>query len=167
MSARLLSLVLSAALAACSPPSGSSQEPEVVGEPAPLTAEHLANLIAADGARHTVLVLTGPADPTGIDKVFAGVATGEAGWLALVPEIRPELNAGDAERLQAALGTALIRNAPGVLALIPDHARPETVCAPTGPPEARAAVKAVTRPELQAARTECLRSLDGRLSVDG
>lgn len=161
MSLRLVPLILLAALAGCGASSGSTEEAEVMGEPPALTADHLANLIAADGARHTVLVLTGPADPTGIDKVFAGVATGESDWLALVPKIGPALDNQHFEGLQKALAAALPRNAAGVLALVPDPANPARVCAPDSPPEARAAVEAVNRPELQAARVECLRHLDG------
>ena len=71
-----------------------------------------------------------------------------------------------AEGLQDALATALTHNAPGVLALIPDHASPLFVCAATTPPDARmiagrAAVDAVTDPALQAARAECIRFFEG------
>lgn len=133
--------------------------------PLPLTADHVANLIAADGARHTVLVLTGPADPTGFDKVLQGISTGAPDWLALVPAIQPATDGAPAENLQDALNTALTRNAAGVLALMPTYAAPPRVCATTTRPEARKvaareAVEAVTDPALQSARTECLRQMD-------
>ncbi len=160
--ASLLSLAVCAALTACSP----RAEPEPQVEPQPLSAGMMANLMAADGAAHTVAVLTGPADPTGIDKVFAGIATGAPEWLALVPTLEPALDGLHAEGLQDALATALPLNAPGVLALIPDHARAYFVCAATTPPDARmtagrAAVDAVTQPGLQAAKAECIRAFDG------
>lgn len=156
MRLHLLPLAILGALAACSP----RAEPEPPVEPQPLTADMMANLMAADGAAHTVAVLTGPADPTGIDKVFAGIATGDPEWLALVSTLQPALDGVHAEGLQNALAAALPRNAPGVLALIPDHAEPSRVCSATASTEARAAVQAVAGPGLQAARAECLRALD-------
>ncbi len=164
MSIRPSPIVLCAVLAVvgCSP---RPEAPEEAYAPRPLTAAQVADLIAADGTGHTVAVLSGPADPTGIDKVFAGVATGAPDWLALVPAIQPEVDGRHAEGLQAALATALTHNAPGVLALMPDHALPRFVCGSPGTPDARAitvkAVRAVADPDLRAARTECLRRLDG------
>ena len=149
-------------LAACSP----RTEPEPPAEPQPLSADMMANLMAADGAAHTVAVLTGPADPTGIDKVFAGIASGDPEWLALVPTLQPALDGEHAEGLQHALAAALPLNPAGVLTLLPDYAHPDTVCAPTAPADARtaaarAAVEAVANPPLQAARSECMGFLDG------
>ena len=175
MTVRLAALAVCALLAAgCSPQTQSTDEAEAAapGEPQPLTADHLANLIAADGAAHTVAVLTGPADPTGFDKVLAGIATGAPEWLAVVPALQPATDGMYAEGLQDALATALTHNAPGVLALIPDHARPVFVCAATSPPDARmiaarAAVDAVTNPELLTAKTECIRAFEGQPSTDG
>ena len=162
----LLPFVFCSALAAaCSPRTEATAGAEAA-RPQALAADHVANLIAADGAAHTVAVLTGPADPTGIDKVFAGIATGEPEWLALVPAIEPETDGMYAEGLQDALATALTHNAPGVLALIPDHADPYFVCSAVSPPDARmtagrAAVDAVTDPGLQAAKAECIRFFEG------
>lgn len=165
---RLLPLVLGAALAAGCSQAGTTGEAESAsaGEPQALTADHVANLIAADGAAHTVAVLTGPADPTGIDKVFAGIATGAPEWLDLVPAIEPETDGMYAEGLQDALADALTHNAPGVLALFPTHANAYFVCSATNPPDARmiagrAAVDAVTDPTLQAAKAECIRFFEG------
>ena len=165
---RLLPLVLGAALAAgCSQAESTSEaENAAASEPQALTAAHIANLIAADGAAHTVAVLTGPADPTGIDKVFAGIGTGEPEWLALVPAIEPETDGMYTEGLQDALADALTHNAPGVLALVPDQADAYFVCGATNPPDARmiagrAAVDAVTDPTLQAAKAECIRYFEG------
>lgn len=165
MSIRPLSVLLCAAvLAGCSPQTdateGEMEEAPADYAPQPLTAAHLANLIAADGARHTVLVLTGPADPTGIDKVFAGFATADPDWLALVPVIEPEVQGETALALQQALATALPHNASGVLALVPDHTSLPVVCKPdVDAAAARAAVDAITDPGLQAAKAECLRYL--------
>ena len=173
MTIRLAFLSVCVVLAAgCSPRSDTMDEtgtevlPADTG-PQPLTADHVANLIAADGARHTVLVLTGPADPTGFDKVLQGISTGAPEWLALVPAIQPVTDGLSAEGLQDALATALAHNAPGVLALSPAYAHPLFVCAATTPPDARtmagrAAVDAVTAPALQAAKAECLRAFEGR-----
>ena len=169
MPIRLLPLVLCAAFfVGCSPQTQSTEEEDapVAGRPQALTADHVANLIAADGAGHTIAVLSGPADPTGIDKVFAGIATGAPEWLALVPAIQPETDGMYAEGLQDALATALTHNAPGVLALIPAHADPFFVCSATTPPDARmiaarAAVDAVSDPALGAAKAECVRFFDG------
>lgn len=162
----LLPFVFCAVLAAaCSPRSQATAEAETA-RPQALTAAHLADLIAADGAAHTVAVLTGPADPTGIDKVFQGIATGQPEWLALVPAIEPATDGMYAEGLQDALATALTHNAPGVLALIPDHADPYFVCSAMSPPDARmiagrAAVDAVTDPALRTAKAECIRFFEG------
>lgn len=163
---RLVPFVFCAALAAaCSPRTEATAAAEA-GHPQALTADHVANLIAADGAAHTVAVLTGPADPTGIDEVFAGIATGEPDWLALVPSVAPATDGMYAEGLQDALATALTHNAPGVLALIPDHADPYFVCSAVSPPDARmiaarAAVDAVAEPGLQAAKADCIRFFEG------
>lgn len=172
MPVRFAALAVCALLAAgCSPrddaidPSGAEEVPADI-QPQALTADHVANLMAADGAAHTVAVLTGPADPTGFDKVLAGIATGSPDWLAIVPVLQPATDGMYAEELQDALATALTHNAPGVLALIPDHAHPIFVCAATNPPDARmiaarAAVDAVTDPALQAAKAECIMAFEG------
>ncbi len=157
---RIATFALAAAVCGCAP-EASSPEPAPEGRSQPLTAGAVADLIAADGAGHTVAVLSGPADPTGIDKVFEGVATGETAWLALVPAIEPELSPPLRESLQTALANALGPNPPGVLALVPDHADPGRICAEASV-EARAAVEAVTDPGLQAARAECLEAVARR-----
>ena len=171
MNVRLVALAVCAVLAAgCSPrtdaidESGTEVVPPDTG-PQPLTADHIANLIAADGAQHTVLVLTGPADPTGFDKVLQGIATGAPEWLALVPAIQPATDGMYAEGLQDALATALTLNAPGVLALMPANAAPVFVCTATTPPDARtiaarAALQAVDDPALQARKDRCLAYMD-------
>jgi hypothetical protein len=155
-SARLMPMLACAAMVACSP----RTEPEPPVAPLPLTADMMANLMAADGAAHTVAVLTGPADPTGIDKVFAGIATGAPEWLALVPDLKPALGAPHAEGLQRALAAALPHNAPGVLALVPDYTEPRGICTA----DARAAVEAVGDPALQTARAECLGVIEAAAS---
>lgn len=159
---RLLPLVLGAVLAAgCSQAEPSAEtDNTAASEPQALTADHVANLIAADGAAHTVAVLTGPADPTGIQKVFDGMATGDAGWLALVPAIAPETDGEYAEGLNYALSQALVHNPAGVLALIPEHGSYYFICADADHETARPLVAAVTDPTLRAARDRCLQYMD-------
>lgn len=155
----LLPVVFCAVLAAaCSPRTQAIAEAEVA-QPQALTADHVANLIAADGAAHTFAVLTGPADPTGIDKVFQGMATGDAEWLALVPAIEPETDGMYGEGIQDALSKALLRNTAGVLALMPNYGSYMFVCADADP-SARPLVAAVTDPALRAARDRCLQYID-------
>lgn len=158
--AQFMTLVLCGALAAaCSPRIEATAETEAA-EPQALTADHVANLIAADGAAHTYAVLTGPADPTGIDKVFAGMATGDAEWLALVPAIQPLTDGMYGEGIQDALSKALIPNPSGVLALMPAHGSYLFVCADADTATARPLVAAVTDPALRAARDRCLQYMD-------
>lgn len=162
MSIRLPLLILCLALVwGSSPARESTAEAEnAAAEPQPLTADHVANLIAADGAAHTYAVLTGPADPTGIDKVFAGMATGDAEWLALVPAIEPLTDGLYGEGIQDALSKALPRNTSGVLALMPEHGSYLFVCADADTGITRPLVAAVTDPALRAARDRCLRYMD-------
>jgi hypothetical protein len=163
MSIRLLPFVLCAALiAGCSRAEDAAAEAEAAAaaEPQALTAAHLADLIAADGAAHTFAVLTGPADPTGIDKVFAGIATGDPEWLALVPAIEPLTDGMYAEGLQDALRNALVPNTAGVLGLMPDYGSYYFVCADADREAARPLVAAIADPALRAARDRCLDYMD-------
>lgn len=160
---RLLPLVLGAALIAGCSQAADTTEAEAAAAaagPQALTADHVANLIAADGAAHTFAVLTGPADPTGIDKVFEGIATGDPEWLALVPAIAPETDGMYAEGLDEALKTALPLNTTGVLALIPEHGSYYFVCANADKETARPLVAAVNDPALRASRDGCLEYMD-------
>jgi len=154
---RLLHVASAIALMACSQPNSSQAEPVRMQD---MTAAHLADLIEADGAAHTYAVLTGPAAPDGLDPVFAGIATGEAEWLALVPALQPLTDGFYAEGLQSALGQGLVANPEGVLALMPDYGSYFFVCAEADG-ETRALVAAVTDPALEAAKTECLAYIDG------
>lgn len=157
---QLLTFVFCAALAAaCSPRTAATAETETA-EPQALTAAHVADLIAADGAAHTVAALTGPADPTGIQKVFDGMATGDPAWLALVPAIAPETDGEYAEGLNYALSQALVHNAAGVLALIPEHGSYYFVCADADHETARPLVAAITERSLRASRDRCLQYMD-------
>lgn len=164
MSIRLLPFVLCAALiAGCSRAEDAAAEAEAAAaaaEPQALTAAHLADLIAADGAAHTFAVLTGPADPTGIDKVFAGIATGDPEWLALVPAIEPLTDGMYAEGIQDALRNALVPNTAGVLGLMPDYGSYYFVCADADREAARPLVAAIADPALRAARDRCLDYMD-------
>lgn len=175
---RLVLFAAVAALAACSP---RTEDPaEVVDategvEAAPqnpngpsanaqaLTADHVANLIAADGAAHTLAVLTGPADPTGYDVVTAGVSTGDAAWLGVGQSLRPEADGMYAEGLSEAFYQALPKNAAGVLAVLKTTGgASELTCQNTaGNTAAVAAVTAVTDPALAHVKQECLGYLSG------
>ena len=156
MSTRLLPLALCAILAAgCSPrddaidPSGAEVIPADT-TPLPLTADHVLNLIAADGAAHTLAVLTGPADPSGYDKVTAGIATGDAEWLRVAQAFRPVADGMYGEGLSDALFAALSRNAPGTLTVLRATGGASELTCESGPDntDAIAAVTAVSDPSL-------------------
>ncbi|WP_269516363.1 hypothetical protein [Brevundimonas subvibrioides] len=152
---RLFIAALIAALAACSPPVDTTQGQDIP-EP-PMTAAHLADLIAADGASHTVAVLTGPAAPNGLDPVFAGIATGDPGWLAVAPLLRPEVDGVYADGLADALSRALPINPEGVLtALNASGGASERTCEATDDPTVIAAVEGVADPALRTVKVECL-----------
>ena len=152
---RLTIAALIATLAACSP-QVEAPLPEEIPEQ-PMTAAHLADLIAADGAGHTVAVLTGPAAPNGLDPVFAGMATGDPAWLAVAPLLRPEVDGEYAEGLADALSRALPINPAGVLtALNASGGASELTCEATDDPTVIAAVEGVTDPARQTVKAECL-----------
>lgn len=168
MTARLAALAACAVLVAgCSPrgdaidESGTEVVPTDVGPPI-LTADHVLNLIAADGARHTVLVLTGPADPSGYDKVVAGVATGDAEWLRVAQGFRPVTDGAPAESLSDALYQALPKNAAGVLAVLKATGGGDRICRYSDDSDpAVAAVTAVSDPALTETKQECLGHMSG------
>lgn len=165
---RLALLAAIALLTACSPATDPAAEPGMTegieATPSPsanaqaLTADRVANLIAADGAAHTLAVLTGPADPTGYDVVTAGVATGDPAWLGVGQSLRPEADGMYAEGLSEAFYQALPTNAAGVLAvLMATGGASELTCQNTpGNGAAVAAVTAVTDPALAQVKQECL-----------
>jgi hypothetical protein len=112
-------VMFAALLAACGEAAEAPSEAEA--PEAPDTAAEVRAMIVAQGAEATWAALTGPqGDETG--PLFAGIGTGEADWLALVPDLEPASDGWFAEGLQEALYVALPNNAPGVLALIPEHA---------------------------------------------
>lgn len=169
MSIRLLPLALCAVLATgCSPrdeaidPSGTEVIP-AESEPQPLTADHVLNLIAADGAAHTLAVLTGPADPTGYDKVTAGVATGDARWLSVAQAFRPHADGLYGQSLSDALYKALPANAAGVLAVLKATGGASELTCESLPDNGPAvvAVTAVTDPALAETKQECLGYMSG------
>ncbi|WP_428149079.1 hypothetical protein [Brevundimonas sp.] len=169
MSIRLLPLALCAVLATgCSPRTDTIDETgtEVVPaetRPQVLTADHVLNLIAADGAGHTLAVLTGPADPSGYDKVTAGVATGDGQWLQVAQAFRPLADGLYGEGLSDALYQALTKNAPGVLAVLKATGGASELTCESGTENATAvaAVTAVTDPALAEVKQECLGYLSG------
>ncbi len=128
-----------------------------------LTADDVIQLIRADGAAHTLAVLSGPADPTGADKVLAGVATGQPDWLAVGQAFRPVAQGALAERLSLALHQALSRNAAGVLRVLKATSGPSKEICQEAPATtaAVAAVTAVAEPELQIVKQECLGYMSG------
>lgn len=157
---RLMLVALIAMIAACSPRAETVSEDAM--QESPMTAAHLADLIAADGAGHTVAVLTGPADPTGLEPVFAGVATGDPAWLSVVPLLRPVVDGEYAEGLADALSQALPINPHGVLgALHASGGASELTCEATDDATVMVAVEGVSDPALQAAKIECLEYLRG------
>ena len=148
---------LVALLAACGVPAEQPTDAELAAEPTPLMAAHLADLIAADGAAHTVAVLTGPADPTGLDTVFAGIAGGDAAWLSIAPLLRPVVQGVHAEGLDVALARALpIQPSDVLTALQASGGASPRICRATDDPATIAAVQGVTDPALRQVRTDCL-----------
>ncbi|AQR62198.1 hypothetical protein BZG35_11495 [Brevundimonas sp. LM2] len=163
MKRRLTIFALLASLAACGVPADPPRDEALAAEPTPLTAAHLADLIAADGAAHTVAVLTGPADPTGLDPIFAGIATGDAAWLSVVPSLRPVVGGVYADGLADALARALPMQPSGVLtALQASGGASPRICRATGDPDMIAAVEGVADPALRDVRTDCLAFLRGQ-----
>lgn len=169
MSFRFVALAACAVLAAgCSPrtdtidESGTEVIPAETRAPS-LTADHVLNLIAADGAAHTLAVLTGPADPSGYDKVTAGVATGDPQWLDVARHFRPHADGMYGEGLSDALYKALSHNAPGVLAVLKATGGASELTCESGTDNAAvvAAVNAVTDPELAEVKQECLGYMSG------
>ena len=165
MSIRLLPLALCAVLAAgCSPKTQSTDESEVsAAAPEPLTAAHVANLIAADGAAHTLAVFTGPADTTGFDQVAAGIATGDPAWLGVAQSFQPEGDGWFGEGLAEALYQALSKNAPGALAVLQATGGASELTCQSGTDNAAAiaAITAVTDPALADVKAECLGYMSG------
>lgn len=157
---RLTLVALIATLTACSPHADEPAPRDIPEQP--MTAAHLADLIAADGAGHTVAVLTGPADPTGLEQVFAGIATGDPEWLTIAPLLRPVVDGEHADGLADALWRALPNNPTGVLtALDASGGADEQTCEATEDPTVIAAVEGVTDPALQAVKADCLGFLRG------
>lgn len=169
MPPRLAALALCALVAAgCSPRDEAIDESgtEVIPadtRPQTLTADHVLNLIAADGADHTLKVLTGPADPSGYDKVIAGVATGDAEWLRVAEAFRPHADGMYGEGLSDALYRALPTNAAGVLSVLKATGGASELTCESGTDNAAAvaAVTAVSDTALTEIKQECLGYLSG------
>ncbi len=169
MTVRLAALAVCALLAAgCSPRTDAIDESGTEVVPAetqaqPLTADHVLNLIAADGAAHTLAVLTGPADPSGYDKVTTGVTTGDSQWLSVAQAFRPHADGMYGEGLSDALYKALSKNAPGVLAVLKATGGASELTCESMPDNgpAVAAVTAVTDPALAEVKQECLGYMSG------
>ena len=155
-------------MAGCSEPSDAvpPAESSTIEAAGPLTAADVQALIESDGAAGTWAILTRQGDEARLEALYDGLGTGDAEWLALVPQLQPAADGYYAEGLQEALFHALPNNAAGVLALMPDHAGTDFVCRPAGVPpgpdeEAKqaadiAALQAVTDPALAERRDACL-----------
>ena len=155
-------------LSACGeqPAAATSAESSTVETAESLTAAEFQAMIEDDGAAGTWAILTRQGDEARLEALYDGLGTGDAEWLALVPQLQPAADGYYAEGLQEALFHALPNNAAGVLALMPDHAGTDFVCRPAGVPpdpdeEAKqaadiAALQAVTDPALAERRDACL-----------
>lgn len=141
-----------------------------------ITPVTVSRMIDRYGAKQTVQKLSHAAsndtrtDFDDFDKVLAGIASGDPGWLALVPRLAPGTDAGTAESLPIVLAEALPKNPVGVLRLIkrdgswrdacsypmiePTHKEMDAYFKATIP-----AVKSVADPALRAAKRVCLSEL--------
>lgn len=145
----------------------------VVAAPAfaqPLTPSQVERNIRANGARATVQSLTRKKQ---FDVVLTRIASGNAAWVRLSPELAKGTDAGDSTGLSVALAKALPKNPRAVLAVLDDGpvAGASVVCGvpfiePT-PSEvndylnrAIPAVRRTPESERLPQRTHCLRALE-------
>jgi hypothetical protein len=145
----------------------------VVAAPAiaqPLTPSQIARNIQANGARATVQSLTRKGQ---FDAVLSKIASGNAAWVRISPELAKGTDAGDSTGLSVALAKALPKNPRAVLAVLDDGpvSGASVVCGvpfiePT-PAEVKnylnraiPAVKRTPDSERLPQRTPCLRALE-------
>jgi hypothetical protein len=149
---------------------------EFAGGP-PVSPDEVRSMIEAEGAQRTIAALSTGGDKTRWTSVMAGIATGEAAWLALATPLEPGAENESYGDLNYALKAAMVANPSGVLAIVneenPDLST-ESICAPAGY-EADAAwsaayydaltpaVESVTDPSLASVRSACLEILRARL----
>lgn len=142
----------------------------------PITPTEVTAMIAAQGAQPTVAALYGDGEKTRWTTVMAGVASGAAEWLELVPALIPGTENATSYEIQDALKAAMVVEPSAVLTLI-DGGNPvlstEAVCAAAGieqTPEWYAAyydaltpaVESVTDPALAEKKSACLTILRAR-----
>ena len=141
-----------------------------------ITPSAIGRMIDHFGAKRTVDKLANaPPNDThtdfgDFDKVLDGIASGDSGWLALVPRLEPGTDAATAESLRIVVAKALPKNPAGVLRLILREPSWRDACGypmiePTHQ-EMRAyfkvaipAVRSVRDPALRAAKRVCLSEL--------
>jgi hypothetical protein len=139
----------------------------------PVTPDEVRAMLAAHGARLTVQALAQPDEgPNRWERVVRGIASGEQVWLDLAEPISGGTDAGTSDDYVIALSDAVITNATAALRLFQawGGSSVQNFCMDNGfetPPEelrafygaAIASVEAVTAPELQAVKAECLAHL--------
>lgn len=135
-----------------------------------ITPQEVRAMIARDGANATLRTLNeggSEAAPNRLAVAMRGIASGEQGWLDIVPLLRPGTDGETGEGLTMSLADALPNNAAGVLRLIAGGEDAPSICdgqlSVNTPEAARAArqaaipsVDAVTDPALQQAKAACL-----------
>lgn len=135
-----------------------------------ITPQEVRTMIERDGARAAVQTLNEggtEAAPNRLAIAMRGVASGEQGWLDIVPLLRSGTDGETGEGLTMSLADALPNNAAGVLRLIAGGEDAPSICdgqlSVNTPEAARAArqaaipaVEAVTDPALQQAKSACL-----------
>lgn len=194
MSRAFLIVATLATLAACSQPETKAVEAPAQTSPTeamaaytaaatvlfsggqPITPAEVTAMVAAQGAQPTVAALYGDGEKTRWTTVMAGVASGAAEWLALVPALIPGTENATSYEIQDALKAAMVVEPSAVLVLL-DERDPmlstEAVCAAAGieqTPEWYAAyydaltpaVESVTDPALSEKKSTCLTILRAR-----
>lgn len=196
---RMLLATVVAALAACSqaePPAAPAETAAATAAPAPtpamaaytakateefaggpaVTPAEVSAMIEAQGAQKTIAALEPGGGKTRWTSVMAGIATGDAAWLALAPALEPGAENGSYADLNTALKAAMVVNPSGVLAIV-DEANPDlsadSICQAGGFEVDAAwyaayydaltpAVESVTDPALAKPRAACLAILRAR-----
>lgn len=150
---------------------------EFAGGP-PVTPGEVSTMIEAQGAQKTIAALDAGGEKTRWTSVMAGIATGDAAWLALAPSLEPGTENSSYADLNSALKAAMVVNPSGVLAIL-DEANPdlsaESICQAGGYEMDAAwyaayydaltpAVESVTDPALAKPRAACLAILRARVA---
>lgn len=143
---------------------------------APISPGDVSSMIAAQGAPGTVAALDPDGEKTRWTSVMAGIATGQAAWLALAAPLEPGTENASYADLNSALKAAMVVNPSGVLAIL-DESNPnlaaDSICGAAGYEMDAAwyaayydaltpAVESVTAPSLASVRSACLEILRTR-----